>query len=113
DFASYFMRFNGIGTDTEIYTSFIFRVTALPSVPDEANPEEGNHFISYGNNTNNFGLVYIRNSQTTPGKFNIGIRKRETSSTVWAPDELDVNTSYYLVLGAEKGTGPDDTNRGD
>ena len=107
---SYFMRFTGIGSGIYVYASFILKLTALPG----SNVGDANHFVSLGNNTNNFGLVYVRNSSTA-GKFNIGIQKRDAGdpmpAVVWSSQDLDINTSYYIVLGAEKGTG--DPTRGD
>ncbi|TZF85507.1 hypothetical protein FW774_00035 (plasmid) [Pedobacter sp. BS3] len=110
--ASYYMRFNGLTTSTpHLYVSFILKVTTLP---DES--EAGNHFFSLGNNTNNCGMIYIRRSPVDAAKFNLGIRKSNVdpaSSPVWSNQDLDINTSYYLVLGADQGSGISPAPRGD
>lgn len=102
--ASYYMRFNGlVSTTPHLYVSFILRVTTLPDVSDA-----GNHFFSLGNNTNNCGMIYIRRSTVNPAKFNLGIRKSNVtpeSSPVWSNQDLDINSSYYLVLGVDQGSG--------
>lgn len=84
-------------TDSRIYSSFIFKVTSLPN---EDNPVKSDRFVSMGNNTNDFGLVHLRRSLTNSDKFNIGLSKRDNSTIVWLNKELDVNISYFLVLGA-------------
>lgn len=84
-------------TDHRIYSSFIFNVTSLPN---EDNPEKSDRFVSMGNNTNDFCLVYLRRSTKISGKFNIGLSKRDNSTVVWLDKELDIKTNYFLVLGA-------------
>lgn len=83
-------------TDHCIYSSFIFRVTALP---DETSPIGGDRFVSMGNNINNYGSIYLRRS-TTSGKFNIGLSKLNNADITWLNKDLDININYFLVLGA-------------
>ena len=75
-----------------VYYSFLFRVTAVPSATT------GDYFIRLNNGTasNIIAPVYIRASSTDNTKFNIGYGKR--GFNLWLEQDLELNTTYCLVV---------------
>lgn len=86
----YFRAFTGQHSGT-IFGSLIFRVTNLPA------DAKGDYFMQMGNENVGTPAVFIKPA-TTAGKFLIGLGKRNNLPVTWMSNELDLNTSYFLVL---------------
>lgn len=75
-----------------IYASFMLKVTELPS------NSGGDYFIYFGNSVKGVICpVYLRSS-ATPGKFNIGLGKRNNLPVSWVDKNLNVKETYYVVF---------------
>lgn len=85
-----------------IYYAFLFQVKSVPS------STSGDYFIrlNNGNAPNSIVPVYLRASENNPAKFNLGYGKRGLNT--WLTDDLDANTTYYIVLSySTSDTDPD------
>lgn len=75
--------------DGTVYVSFLFNVKTLPTAPT------GDYFIHLGNATAVAAPVYLRASET-PGKFNIGMAKRNNLKPTWLDGDLDTGKIYFM-----------------
>jgi hypothetical protein len=110
------VSFGGLGTDYyrtftsqtsgTVYSSFLLNVTSLGTLDQVGGYFAG--FIQAGSTTN-YGAVVWTRASTTPGKYNVGISTRTTTSAVsWLPNELDPSTSYFIVTAYVFGAGTGD-----
>jgi gliding motility-associated-like protein len=75
-----------------LYVSFTFRITALPG------STAGDYFIHFGNGAAGVGSpLYVKASET-PGKYNIGLAKRNNLAVTWIEKDLELNVTYYAVF---------------
>ncbi len=86
----YFRAFTGQHSGT-MFGSLIFRVTSLPA------DAKGDYFMQMGNENVGTPAVFIKPAATA-GKFVIGLGKRNNLPVIWMSIELDLNTSYFLVI---------------
>lgn len=82
-------------TTGSVYRSFILNVSSLGSLGTT-----GGYFSSFiqaGGTTIFGGVVWVRLS-TTPGKYNVGVSTRSSTSPVsWIATDLDPTTPYFIV----------------
>ncbi|MBN8570567.1 MAG: T9SS type A sorting domain-containing protein [Ignavibacteria bacterium] len=95
--ADYYRPFTNQTSGT-VYASFLLNVTNI-----SAQSTAGGYTFGYmeNNSTSNFGAtVWIRNNAAAgTTQYNIGVNPRTTiANTVWAPNVLDVNTTYMVVI---------------
>lgn len=95
--ADYYRPFTNQTSGT-VYASFLLNVTNI-----SAQSTAGGYTFGYmeNNSTSNFGAtVWIRNNAAAgTTQYNIGVNPRTTiGNTVWAPNVLDVNTTYMVVI---------------
>lgn len=86
-----------------IYASFLFRVTHDSMSPDTStNGQYWTMLMPSSSTTTHFGRITTKMG-TTPGKYVIGLKATSSNSnpTLWYGTELDVNTTYLIVLGYE------------
>ncbi len=92
-------------TSGTVYGSFILNVSSLGTL----NNTTGGYFASFiqDASTSAFGgVVWLKASTTTVGKYNIGVSTRSSNSPVsWLTNDLDLNTSYFVVIAYEMVSG--------
>lgn len=102
--ADYYTSFTSQTSGT-VYGSFILNLSSLGTL----NNAGGGYFASFlqDASTSAFGgVVWLKASTTTVGKYNIGISTRSSGSAVsWLSNDLDINTSYFVVIAYEMVSG--------
>lgn len=86
-----------------IYSSFLFRVTEDSMAPDTStNGQYWTMFMPSNSTTNHYGRVTTKMGSTA-GKYLMGLKATSSSSnpTLWHATELDVNSTYLVVLAYE------------
>ena len=106
------VKFDADGTDYyasyasqtagSVYSSFIVNVTSLGGLTTA-----GGYFASVlqSGSTSAFGAAVWTRLSTTAGKFNVGISTRSNSAVTWLANDLDINTSYFIVTAYDMVTG--------
>jgi hypothetical protein len=85
------------GNGNTIYASFLIEVTDLSELDISSN--EGDYFFDLQNSTasTSRAYVYIKQSATS-NKFSIGLAKSSTASLTYSTIDMDINTTYLIVV---------------
>jgi hypothetical protein len=85
------------GNGNTIYASFLLEVTDLSELDISSN--EGDYFLDLQNSTasTSKAYVYIKQSATL-NKFSIGLAKSSTASLTYSTIDMDINTTYLIVV---------------
>jgi Secretion system C-terminal sorting domain len=84
------------GDGSIVYASFLMDVIDLSDL--DISSSNGDNFFSFQTSgSDNRGYVYIKQSATT-NKFNIGFAKSSSSSLTYLTADLDINTTYLIVV---------------
>jgi phosphodiesterase/alkaline phosphatase D-like protein len=97
----YFRQF-GTQTTGTVYASFLLNITALGTL----NSTTGGYFAAYteGTTSTNIGAaVWVKASGTT--QYNLGISTRSSSTTTFSTTNLDLNTTYLVVIAYQINSG--------
>jgi hypothetical protein len=85
------------GNGNTIYASFLLEITDLSEL--DISTGDGDYFFDLQNSTasTNRAYVYIKQSATL-NKFNIGLAKSSTASLTYSTIDMDINTTYLIVV---------------
>jgi hypothetical protein len=79
-----------------VYYSFLLNVISTSDM--DINGSTGDYFSNFSTSTSALrGYVYVRQG-TNSGSFNIGLAKSSTSSLTWYLSDLNINTTYLIVV---------------
>ncbi len=79
-----------------IYVSFLLKVTSTTDM--DVISSDGDYFANLNNGSlTNRAYVYVRQGSSA-SKFSIGFAKSSSTSLTWHSTELDVSTTYLIVL---------------
>ena len=91
-----------------VYWSFLLYVTSTSDM--DVNTNVGEYFANFQNSGASTirSYVYVRQGSNS-SKYSIGLAKSSSSSLTWHGTELDINTTYLIVVGYSfvSGTGND------
>jgi len=85
-------NFDAVNSNT-IYCSFLFNVISTNDM--ESNESSGDYFCNWG--TTNKSYIVIRKGSNT-SQYSIGLKKTSQGSVIWYGTELEINTTYLLVM---------------
>ncbi len=85
------------GDGNTIYTSFLLEVIDVSDLDISTN--DGDYFfdLQTSSGSTNRAYIYIKQSATA-NKYNIGLAKSSSSSLTYSTTDLDVNTTYLVVI---------------
>jgi hypothetical protein len=85
--------------DCNIYVSFLLKITSSSMSPDTST--NGDYFMALLPSTSTTALVGRVSVKlgSTSSKYQIGIRTSSSNTTNWSATELDINSTYLVVLG--------------
>ncbi|GAB4132367.1 MAG: hypothetical protein Fur0015_05930 [Ignavibacteriales bacterium] len=93
---------------TTVYWSFLLNVTS--TIDMDLNTSSGDYFANFQNSAISAikSYIYVRQGSSST-KFNIGLAKSSSTSLTWFSNELDINTTYLIVVAYTfvPGTGND------
>ena len=84
--------------DVNIYASFLLNITSSTMSPDTST--NGDYFLALldSSHTNYLNGRVSAKLSTIPDKYKIGIRASSSNTTVWYANDLDINSTYLIVL---------------
>lgn len=85
------------GDGNTVYVSFLLEAMDVSDLDVSTN--DGDHFFNLqtSSGSTNRAYIYIKQSATT-NKYNIGLAKSSSSSLTYSTADLDINTTYLIVI---------------
>ena len=83
---------------TTVYFSFLLNVTSTADM--DLNTSDGDYFFNFQHSGLSVlrGYIYVRQG-TNSSNYDIGLAKSSSSSLTWHATELDVSSTYLIVVG--------------
>ena len=83
-------------TGSTVYYSFLLNV--ISTLDMDINSSTGDYFSNFSTSTSALrGYVYVRQG-SSPANFSIGLAKSSSASLTWYSNELDVGSTYLVVV---------------
>jgi hypothetical protein len=94
------------GNGAKVYASFLLNVTSTEDM--DADTSDGDRFFNLKvSNSSAFRCCVFVRKGSSSSKFQIGFGKLNTSTPSWYPAELDINSTYLIVVAYVFQTGAD------